>query len=113
MVERVRDIAHDGKRVEPSKKESEAIAVKQSEVTSLLIPTNTKPGVYTASVSVNYQGGIYAGTKTFEVLGNKKLNLSSIFLYVFVIIVFVLLFILYRKKISKKHKKSRKHKGRR
>ena len=31
-----------------SKKESGAIAVKESEVTSLLVPTNTKPGVYVA-----------------------------------------------------------------
>src|SRR3989344_6299438 len=47
-----------------SKRETGVIAVKQSEVTSLLIPTNTKPGVYIANVAVNYQGNVYSGSKT-------------------------------------------------
>lgn len=54
-----------------AKKESGAVAVKESAVTSLLIPTNTEPGVYTAFVEVTYQEDIYEGSKTFEIVRNK------------------------------------------
>lgn len=61
----------DGKIIS-SKKESGAIAVKESTVASLLVPTVTKPGVYNAVVGVTYQGDFYEGSKTFEVTGKKS-----------------------------------------
>ncbi|MEK6933053.1 MAG: hypothetical protein AABW56_04655 [Nanoarchaeota archaeon] len=51
-----------------TKKKSGLINVKQSDVTSLLIPTKTKPGVYEASVKVLYKGDYYTATKIFEVI---------------------------------------------
>ena len=83
-----------------SKKESGAIAVKESEVASLLVPTNTKPGVYTAFVSVNYEGDIYEGSKTFEVDG--KFNISkngNIIIYALVALIVLILLIIIIKKI--------------
>ena len=90
-----------------SKKESGAIAVKQSEVISLLVPTNIEPGIYTASVDVTYQEEVYTGTKTFEVLGqNDKLN----FIYALIIIAIIMAFALYRKKLTRRKKLTKRKK---
>ena len=95
-----------------SKQERGLIAVKQSEVTSLLIPTKTKPGVYTASATINYRGNYYTANKTFEVIG-REAKISNIVLYALVIFaVLILAFIaikIRQKKTKKKHgKKHRK-----
>ena len=79
-----------------SKRESGAIAVKESEVTSLLVPTNTKPGVYAAFVSVNYQGDIYEGSKTFEVT-NSIYNLNMVVYFLIALIILVLIFFIIKK----------------
>ncbi|MEK6898019.1 MAG: hypothetical protein AABX28_01530 [Nanoarchaeota archaeon] len=88
------------------KKESGAIAVKQSEVTGLLIPTDTKPGVYTAFVNVNYKGNIYVGSKTFEVVSYAKTEMiaASIIFIIFIIIIIFLI----GNKINKKLKTEKK-----
>ena len=102
-----------------SKQERGAIAVKQSEVTSLLIPTNTKPGVYVASVSVNYKGNTYIGTKTFEIITTEKtssLNLNIIVTIILVIItifiITILILIRKRKGSLRKPRKYKRHKRR-
>lgn len=84
-----------------SKIEGGAIAVKESEVASLLIPTTTKPGVYTAFVSVRYEGEIYEGSKTFEV-SNNLYNLNMIF-YILAALAALLLVIIIIKKIKSKN----------
>lgn len=93
------------------KQERGSIAVKQSEVTSLLIPTSTKPGVYTASLSVNYKESTYIGTKTFEVISSQKKTSSIIYVILTVIIVIIILLTLlgkyYHRKKSRKRKKRR------
>ncbi len=77
-----------------SKKESGAIAVKESEVTSLLVPTNTKPGVYVAFVDIKYQGNTYEGSKTFEVVNNiYTLNMAVYILIALILLIFVVLII--------------------
>ena len=81
-----------------SKKESGAIAVKESTITSLLIPTNTKPGVYAAFVAVNYNGEIYEGSKTFEVSnGGFNLNLNMIVYILIALILLTFLLIIIKK----------------
>ena len=91
----IRDL--DGNLVS-SKKESGAIAVKESTVTSLLIPTNTKPGVYSAFVAVNYEGEIYEGSKTFEVSkGGFNLNLNTIVYILIALILLTFLLIIIKK----------------
>lgn len=84
------------------KKESGAIAVKQSEVNSLLIPTDTKSGVYTALVYVNYKGNTYVGSKTFEVVSYAKTEM--IVASVILIILIILLIFIIRNKINKRPK---------
>lgn len=85
-----------------SKKESGAIAVKQSEITSLFIPTKTKSGIYVASVEVDYKGEKYVGSKTFEVSSGRTLNISSkIIMYIIIIVIILIIIILiirFRKK---------------
>jgi len=86
-----------------SKRETGVIAVKQSEVTSLLIPTNTKPGVYTANVAVNYQGNVYSGSKTFEIVSVYQINdLNIIVFIILAILVVIILLILIRRKKQRK-----------
>ena len=97
-----------------SKKESGVIAVKQSDVTSLLIPTNTKHGVYTASVNVEYGENIYSGSKTFEVVTDKKFS-SNIIVYILIALI-SLVFVIFIVKIlkdKKSHRKNKNHKRRR
>jgi len=80
------------------KRESGAIAVKESAVTSLLIPTDTEPGVYTAVVSVDYEGEVYEGSKTFEIIGqDKKLSFFYVLIIIMIIIIVILLFLLWRR----------------
>ncbi len=106
------------------KKESGVIAVKQSKITSLLIPTNIKPGVYTAYVNVNYKENNYIESKTFEVMGNKKIDniyQLSFITTLLILIIFVIIFFFGRKRYKnldnkdlikiKKHKKKRKRRG--
>ncbi|MFH1711223.1 MAG: hypothetical protein ABH840_02840 [Nanoarchaeota archaeon] len=83
-----------------SKKESGAIAVKESEVTSLLIPSNTKAGVYSAFVAVNYEGEVYEASKTFEVTNNED-NLSIV-IYILIGLILVLILFIVIKKIRDK-----------
>jgi hypothetical protein len=98
-----------------AKKESGAIAVKESEVASLLIPTNTKPGVYTASVIVIYQGETYEGSKTFEVtdrasstdsfesISAKVTQREKIYLVIIIILsIFVIYYLVKRIRKNKK-----------
>lgn len=80
-----------------SKKESGSIAVKESVVTSLLIPTNTKPGVYRASVSVSYEGETYEASKTFEVSDRFGLDLKIVVYFLVTSILLLLLFIIIKK----------------
>ena len=89
----IRDL--DGNLIS-SKKESGAIAVKESTVTSLLVPTTTKPGVYAAFVSVNYQGDIYEGSKTFEV-SNNNYNLKLIIYFLIALILIILIFMIIKR----------------
>ena len=85
-----------------SKRETGVIAVKQSEVTSLLIPTNTKPGVYTANVKVNYKGNVYSGNKTFEIVSSYKINdLNTIIFISLAAVVIIILLILSKRKSRK------------
>jgi len=79
-----------------SKKESGAIAVKESEVTSLLVPTTTKPGVYVAFVNVIYQGETYEGNKTFEVV-DRNFNLKIVIYILIGIILLAFLFLIIKK----------------
>ena len=102
----IRDL--DG-NVISSKIESGAVAVKESDVTSLLIPTNTKPGVYTAFVTATYQGENYTGSKTFEVVGNA-FSFNTIIYILIGLILLVLLYIIARRigiKLIVKKKKRR------
>ena len=82
-----------------SKSESGSVAVKESEVTSLLVPTTAKSGVYIASVDVTYNGEVYSATKTFEVVGSTP-N-PKILLYILGVVVFVVLVFTIVKKIKK------------
>lgn len=83
-----------------SKIESGAIAVKESEVASLLIPSTTKPGVYTAFVTIKYLGEFYEGSKTFEVSNN--IYSLKIVLYVLIALIILALVIIIIKKIRNK-----------
>src|SRR3989344_2796566 len=78
IVELEYSIKDSGGNIISSKKESGVIAVKQSEVTNLLIPTSTKPGVYTANVDMNHAGYKYGGSKTFEVVSSEIIPLKGI-----------------------------------
>ncbi len=79
-----------------SKKESGAIAVKESAVTSLLVPSTTKPGVYAAFVAVTYKGDVYEGSKTFEVSDNLY-NLNMIVYFLIALIILLLIFFVTKK----------------
>ncbi|MEK6840776.1 MAG: hypothetical protein AABX79_02375 [Nanoarchaeota archaeon] len=110
-----------------SKKEIGAIAIKESEVTSLLVPTGTKPGVYVASVTVGYGGNTYVASKTFEVIGSKidirniiktfevigsKYDLKTILYSLIILLVLLILsYVIYRK--TGHNKRNRKKKRRR
>ena len=63
----------------------------------MLIPTDTEPGVYTAFVSVTYEGNVYEGSKTFEIINQKnELSLFYILMIVMAIIIVILLFLLWK-----------------
>jgi hypothetical protein len=89
LVELEYSIREPNGNIVSAKKESGAIAVKESDVASLLVPTSTKPGVYLAFVKVTYQGNTYEGSKTFEVV-NNKFNLTLI-LYILLGLIFLIL----------------------
>jgi len=93
----IRDL--DGNLIS-SKEESGAIAVKESNVISLLIPTNTMPGIYRAFVIVDYEGDLYEGSKTFEVIDNKSaLNLA---VYILAILILIVILLIVFKKLKSK-----------
>lgn len=87
-----------------SKNESGALAVKESEVTSLIIPTGTKPGVYTASVAVGYGENTYVASKTFEVIGSRSNLNFPVYFLIILILIFIYL-IVNRYFIIKKRKR--------
>jgi len=83
------------------KEENGELKIKESQLENLLIPTDTKPGVYIASVEVEYNGQIYTTKKTFEV-DSKGFNLN-ILAYVLASLVFLALVYWVIRKIRKKY----------
>ena len=95
-----------GENILSFKEESGELRVKESEVVSLLIPTDTKPGIYIAAVEVEYGGQTYMAKKTFEVVDVWYKSNFFYFLIILILFTFLLFFMIKKTKKKRRTKKS-------